>query len=212
LPLRYPPSNNAPKLLRRLPPKEDSKETKDANNKKNAKHERIEAYVATIPSAIDGQGGHSQTYTVACALTWGFALSEAEALPYLEAYNARCEPPWDHKNLLHKLAESIKDTTHKKPRGHLPRDDKEAADDKKADEDREMTGGSILDFANAPVDTTATLLGDRYLCRGGGMFVVAPSGQGKSSLSCQLAVEWAIGVGPLLVYKPVAHFHRFYVT
>lgn len=31
-------------------------------------------------------------------MTWGFALSEAEALPYLEAYNARCEPPWDHKD------------------------------------------------------------------------------------------------------------------
>lgn len=158
---------------------------------------RITEYVAEIPSAIDGQGGHSQTYTVACALTWGFALSEAQALPYFEAYNARCEPPWERKDLLHKLADSIKDPTHKKPRGHLLRDDKGATDDKRADEDREMAGGSILDFANAPVDTTATLLGDRYLCRGGGMFVVAPSGQGKSSLSCQLAVEWSIGGDPI---------------
>jgi hypothetical protein len=144
------------------PPKEDSKETKDAKNKKDAKHELIEASVARIPGAVAHQGGHSQTYTVACALTWGFALSEAEALPYFEAYNARCEPPWSGKDLHHKLSESIKDTTHKKPRGHLLRDDKDATDDKKADEDREMTGGSILDFANAPVDTTATLLGDQW--------------------------------------------------
>jgi hypothetical protein len=161
---------------------------------------RITEYVAEIPSAIDGQGGHSQTYTVACILTWGFALSEAQALPYFETYNARCEPPWERKDLLHKLADSIKDTTHKKPRGHLlgdtPRDEKDAQDAEQAAE-REMTGGSILDFANAPVDTTATLLGDRYLCRGGGMFVVAPSGQGKSSLSCQLAVEWSIGGDPI---------------
>jgi RecA-family ATPase len=60
-----------------------------------------------------------------------------------------------------------------------------------------MVGGSILDFANAPVDTSATLLGERYLCRGGGAFFVAPSGQGKSSLACQLAVEWSIGGDPI---------------
>jgi hypothetical protein len=84
---------------------------------------RITEYVAEIPSAIDGQGGHSQTYTVACILTWGFALSEAQAVPYFETYNARCEPPWDREDLLHKLADSIKDTTHKKPRGYLLNDD-----------------------------------------------------------------------------------------
>jgi RecA-family ATPase len=43
----------------------------------------------------------------------------------------------------------------------------------------------------------ATLLGERYLCRGGGAFFVAPSGQGKSSLACQLAVEWSIGGDPI---------------
>ena len=122
--------------------------------KKDAKiHERIEAYVATIPSAVSHQGGHDQAYTVACALTWGFDLSEAEALPYFETYNLRCQPPWPHADLLHKLADSVKDTTHKKPRGHLLKEDAS---------DREMVGGSILDFANAPVDTTATLLGDQW--------------------------------------------------
>jgi RecA-family ATPase len=62
---------------------------------------------------------------------------------------------------------------------------------------RPMVGGSILDYANAEIDDSATLLGDRYLCRGGGMFIVAPSGQGKSSLAVQLMSEWAIGGNPL---------------
>ncbi len=167
----------------------EPEEPKTESKERDAKlREQIEAYVARFPGAVTNQGGHKQTYTVACALTWGFDLSEVEALPYLEAYNQRCKPSWTHADLLHKLADSVKDTTHKKPRGHLLKED--AAD-------REMVGGSILDFANAPVDTSATLLGERYLCRGGGAFFVAPSGQGKSSLSCQLAVEWAIGGDPI---------------
>jgi RecA-family ATPase len=63
--------------------------------------------------------------------------------------------------------------------------------------DREMVGGSVLDYANAPINNEATLLGDRYLCRGAGMFIVAPSGQGKSSLAVQLMTEWSIGGNPL---------------
>jgi hypothetical protein len=61
----------------------------------------------------------------------------------------------------------------------------------------EMKGGSVLDYADLPIDNEATLLGDRYLCRGGSMFIVAPSGQGKSTLSIQLAAEWALGWSPL---------------
>ena len=37
------------------------------------------------------------------------------------------------------------------------------------------------------------LLGNRYLCRGSGMFVVAPSGVGKSVFSIQAAIEWGAG-------------------
>jgi AAA domain len=57
---------------------------------------------------------------------------------------------------------------------------------------RELKGGSVIDYANMPIDHSATLLGDRFLCRGGGMFIVAPSGQGKSTLAVQLAAEWAL--------------------
>jgi AAA domain len=67
----------------------------------------------------------------------------------------------------------------------------------KKGEPRQLVGGNILQYARASIDKEATLLGDRYLCRDGGMFIVAPSGQGKSSLSVQLACEWSLGSNPL---------------
>ena len=55
-------------------------------------------------------------------------------------------------------------------------------------------GHSIAWYAKHPINTYNTLLGDRYLCRGGGAFIVAPSGMGKSTLSVQLAVLWCCGL------------------
>lgn len=37
------------------------------------------------------------------------------------------------------------------------------------------------------------LLGKRWLCRGGSMFVIAPSGVGKSVFAMQAAIEWGMG-------------------
>lgn len=37
------------------------------------------------------------------------------------------------------------------------------------------------------------LLRSRYLCRGGGLLLVGPTGIGKSSLSMQLMLSWALG-------------------
>ena len=48
-------------------------------------------------------------------------------------------------------------------------------------------------FARQKIIEHDTLLDLRYLCRGGGMLIVAPSGQGKSTLSIQLAILWSCG-------------------
>jgi len=97
-------------------------ECQDANGNKDKcfdLHERIEAYVFAIPGSVVGEGGcHSRTLSVASALTHGFELSFSEAMPYMEMYNGRCEPPWSTKELEHKVNESIK-LPHDKPRGHL---------------------------------------------------------------------------------------------
>jgi hypothetical protein len=68
---------------------------------------RILSYLAAIPGAISGNGGHNQTFKVALALVNRFALSPDAALPYLHVYNdERCVPPWTEKELLHKLADA----------------------------------------------------------------------------------------------------------
>jgi hypothetical protein len=55
-------------------------------------------------------------------------------------------------------------------------------------------GRSIIELARASIDSGETLLGSRYLCRGGGRFVIAPTGGGKSTLSVQNAILWACGL------------------
>ncbi len=77
-------------------------------------------YVEAIPGSIDGQGGHKQTFQVACALINGFALSRGESHRILSDYNRRCQPPWNEKELEHKLDSAEKPPTpHDKPKGHL---------------------------------------------------------------------------------------------
>ena len=44
-----------------------------------------------------------------------------------------------------------------------------------------------------PVNDPAELLKHRYLCKGGGLLLVGSTGLGKSSLTMQLAIKWALG-------------------
>src|SRR5687768_708337 len=81
--------------------------------------DRARAYVASCPPAISGQGGHDQTFSVACALVNGFALEPNQALDVLGEYNQRCQPPWSDKELTHKIQTAMASTKHEKPRGHL---------------------------------------------------------------------------------------------
>ena len=70
--------------------------------------EHARKYVAAMPPAISGQGGHNQTYRVACTLVQGFGLSAQDALHILVEYNNRCDPPWSEKELRHKLESAEK--------------------------------------------------------------------------------------------------------
>lgn len=80
--------------------------------------DRIRAYLAACPGAVSGQAGHVQTFTVAVALVNGFALGESEALAYLQEFNQKCSPPWNERELQHKIQSAIT-SDHEKPRGHL---------------------------------------------------------------------------------------------
>jgi hypothetical protein len=60
-------------------------------------------YLRKVPPAVEGQGGDAHTWKVACLLVIDFGLTPERALPVLSEWNRRCLPPWDLKDLLHKL-------------------------------------------------------------------------------------------------------------
>lgn len=66
--------------------------------------ERARRYVATMPTAISGSGGHAATFAVARRLVADFGLDDAAAWDLLVEYNGRCKPAWSQRELRHKLA------------------------------------------------------------------------------------------------------------
>lgn len=70
-------------------------------------YSRALAYLDTLPPAVSGSGGHNQTLRAACEL-FRFGLSSGDAWAALQAYNARCQPPWKEHELRHKLADAEK--------------------------------------------------------------------------------------------------------
>src|SRR5262249_47002393 len=63
-------------------------------------------------------------------------------------------------------------------------------------------GTSIVELARSEIDPADTLLGERYLCKGGGLFHIAPTGGGKSSLSFQNAILWSCGLPSFGIAPP----------
>ena len=52
---------------------------------------------------------------------------------------------------------------------------------------------ALMDIAPGEIDPRKTVLGNRFLCIGGSMLFVGPSGIGKSSASVQQDVLWSLG-------------------
>ena len=57
----------------------------------------------------------------------------------------------------------------------------------------QLSGRNVSDFLGMEIDPNTNLLGDRFLTRTSGMFLISPSGHGKSSMSIQLLISFAIG-------------------
>ncbi len=75
--------------------------------------ERAAAYLAKLPPAIAGQGGHAATFAAACRLV-EFGLSFELAAPLLASWNeTHCQPRWTETELRHKLADAFKRTSPK---------------------------------------------------------------------------------------------------
>ena len=76
------------------------------------------AYLAKLPAAVAGQGGHPATYRAASILANGFDLPWSDAWSLLQEFNARCSPPWEEKDLRHKLNDAYV-TPHERQKGWL---------------------------------------------------------------------------------------------
>ena len=82
--------------------------------------ERARRYLAALPPAISGSGGHAATWAAALALVRGFDLPAEVAFELLASdYNARCEPPWSERELRHKVELADRDADAE--RGYLLR-------------------------------------------------------------------------------------------
>lgn len=95
--------------------------------KKKSQHsveERARKYIARMDPAVSGNKGHDTTYRAAAILVDGFALEPDEALPILQEFNERCEPPWSDAELQHKLESALANVGD--TRGHLLIDKKTA--------------------------------------------------------------------------------------
>ena len=55
------------------------------------------------------------------------------------------------------------------------------------------SGMSLIELADREPDHSKTLLGDRWLCRGGSALFIGASGMGKSSAAAQMDILWSCG-------------------
>lgn len=99
------------------------KQPQPASQPQNISHAdrktRASAYLAKMPPAVSGCGGHNALFRAAVAMAWGFDLSEGETLQLLaHDYNPRCTPPWKEKDLKHKIRSALS-TPHEYKRGWL---------------------------------------------------------------------------------------------
>lgn len=72
--------------------------------------DRARKYLAKIPPAVSGQGGHNATYHAACVLVVDFDLTKDEAFALLSDWNQTCDPPWSEYDLRHKIEDADKET------------------------------------------------------------------------------------------------------
>lgn len=77
------------------------------------------AYLAKLPTAVSGAGGHPATYRAASILANGFDLPWNDAWELLQEWNtSHCSPPWSEKDLRHKLNDAFV-RPHERPKGWL---------------------------------------------------------------------------------------------
>lgn len=84
---------------------------------------RASAYLAKLPGAVSGDGGHTATFNAVATIMFGFDLDAATTYQLIaHEYNPRCDPPWSERELKHKIDSAAKNCT--RTRGYLLDDDR----------------------------------------------------------------------------------------
>lgn len=97
--------------------------------------DRVIAYLDKCDPAVAGERGHDKTYGVLCQVICGFDLSPQQALDAANYYNQKCEPPWNEKELKHKVEDALKATANDS-RGHLLQSKNEPPLSRRLEEDK----------------------------------------------------------------------------
>ena len=78
---------------------------------------RAQKHIDTLEPAVSGSGGHAATFRACRILVNDYNLSLDAAWPILLTFNARCEPPWNEKELRRKLEDAAR-----RPKGNYGTD------------------------------------------------------------------------------------------
>ena len=150
--------------------------------------DRARRYLAAIPPAINGQGGHPQTFLAAQHLVRGFELSDQDSFDLLSEWNRSCEPPWSDAELRHKIqsARTAGDTVDWG--AHLQQDRPHGTNGTPPAFTRRTAGELIRAFPNLRPSIIEGLIR-----RGETMNVIAPPKTGKSWLSMGLGLSIVSG-------------------
>jgi KaiC/GvpD/RAD55 family RecA-like ATPase len=74
----------------------------------NAVMDRARKYLAKMPPAVSGSGGHDRAFHAACVLVCGFSLKPDEAMQVMREWSQTCQPPWTERELQHKVDDAGK--------------------------------------------------------------------------------------------------------
>jgi hypothetical protein len=81
--------------------------SRDRGDSYDRRVERARKYLAVMPGAISGSGGHATTFRAALAMCRGFGLEPDDALALLvEIHNPTCAPAWTVHELRHKVRQA----------------------------------------------------------------------------------------------------------
>ena len=77
--------------------------------------QRASGYLASEPTADEGQRGDDHTYKMCCAVAIDHDLNEDDTFAVFKEWSARCTPPWTERDLRQKIQNAVRYATG--PRG-----------------------------------------------------------------------------------------------